>query len=78
MRSSQARVVEGTDAAATASEAPTGATDEASAAASGELQRRLRRRSAVYEHNLAHLREMAQEDPRLIAMIVSGWMKKND
>jgi flagellar M-ring protein FliF len=51
---------------------------EAAAAATGELQRRLRRRSAVYEHNLASLREMAQEDPRLIAMIISGWMKKND
>lgn len=51
---------------------------EAAAAATGELQRRQRRRSAVYEHNLATLREMAQEDPRLIAMIVSGWMKKND
>lgn len=51
---------------------------EAAAAATGELQRRLRRRSAVYEHNLATLREMAHEDPRLIAMIVSGWMKKND
>lgn len=70
--------VEGAGAAATASEAPTEASEEASIAASGELQRRLRRRSAVYEHNLAHLREMAQEDPRLIAMIVSGWMKKND
>lgn len=52
--------------------------EEAAAAAAGELQRRLRRRSAVYEHNLASLREMAQEDPRLIAMIVTGWMKKND
>lgn len=51
---------------------------DAAAAATGELQRRLRRRSAVYEHNLASLREMAQEDPRLIAMIISGWMKKND
>jgi flagellar M-ring protein FliF len=51
---------------------------EATAAATGELQRRQRRRSAVYEHNLATLREMAQDDPRLIAMIVSGWMKKND
>ncbi|MND88344.1 flagellar M-ring protein FliF [Pseudomonas linyingensis] len=70
--------VEGAGATATTSEAPTAASEEASIAATGELQRRLRRRSAVYEHNLAHLREMAQEDPRLIAMIVSGWMKKND
>lgn len=62
-----------TGASATASE-----DGNAAAAANGELQRRLRRRSAVYEHNLATLREMAQEDPRLIAMIVSGWMKKND
>jgi len=68
----------GEGSAAAASETAAIATDEATAAAAGELQRRLRRRSAVYEHNLASLREMAQEDPRLIAMIVSGWMKKND
>lgn len=44
----------------------------------GELQSRLRRRSAIYEHNLANLREMAKEDPRMIAMIIRGWLKKNE
>ena len=43
-----------------------------------ELQRRMRRRSAIYEHNLASLREMGHEDPRMIAMIIRGWLKKND
>lgn len=46
--------------------------------AKGELQRRQRRRSAVYEHNLANLRDTAHEDPRMIAMIISGWMRKDD
>jgi len=41
--------------------------------------RNRRRKSTLYEHNLQSLREMAQEDPRLVAMIVRGWMsKKND
>ncbi len=44
----------------------------------GELQSRLRRRSAIYEHNLANLREMAKEDPRMVAMIIRGWLKKNE
>lgn len=71
---------EGTGAAGTAtSEGGSAAAEETAATAeNGSLDRRLRRRSAVYEHNLASLREMAKEDPRLIAMIVSGWMKKND
>ncbi|WP_460428065.1 flagellar basal-body MS-ring/collar protein FliF [Azotobacter armeniacus] len=38
----------------------------------------LRRKSSIYEHNLQSLREMASEDPRLVAMIIRGWIKKND
>ncbi|AUG09834.1 flagellar basal-body MS-ring/collar protein FliF [Pseudomonas sp. S09G 359] len=38
----------------------------------------LPRKSAVYEQNMQSLKEIAAEDPRLVAMIVRGWMKKND
>lgn len=47
-------------------------------AAEEHQKRGPRRKSPVYEHNLQSLREMAQEDPRLVAMIIRGWMKKND
>ena len=35
-----------------------------------------KRRSSAYEDHLADLREMAQEDPRMIAMIIRNWMNK--
>ncbi|WP_163559777.1 flagellar basal-body MS-ring/collar protein FliF [Halomonas sp. NO4] len=35
-----------------------------------------RRKSSAYEDHLTELREMAQEDPRMIAMIVRNWMNK--
>lgn len=35
---------------------------------------RRRRRSSAYEQNLKDAREMAQEDPRLVAMIVRSWI----
>ncbi len=38
----------------------------------------LPRKSAVYEQNMQSLKQIAAEDPRLVAMIVRGWMKKND
>ncbi|MFB8828979.1 flagellar basal-body MS-ring/collar protein FliF [Azotobacter sp. CWF10] len=41
-------------------------------------RRDLRRKSPIYEQNLQSLREMAQEDPRLVAMIIRGWMKKEE
>ncbi|WP_349616911.1 flagellar basal-body MS-ring/collar protein FliF [Azotobacter salinestris] len=41
-------------------------------------RRDLRRKSPIYEQNLQNLREMAQEDPRLVAMIIRGWMKKEE
>ncbi|MEA2119481.1 flagellar basal-body MS-ring/collar protein FliF [Halovibrio sp. HP20-50] len=37
-----------------------------------------RRKTSLYEHNLNDLREMAQEDPRMIAMILRGWMNNNE
>lgn len=38
----------------------------------------LPRKSALYEQNMESLKRLATEDPRLVAMIVRGWMKKND
>ena len=37
-----------------------------------------RRRASAYEQNLSDLREMAQEDPRMVAMIVRSWMNKHE
>ncbi|CAM4131282.1 flagellar basal-body MS-ring/collar protein FliF [Vreelandella rituensis] len=34
------------------------------------------RKTSLYEHNLNDLREMAQEDPRMVAMIIRSWMNK--
>ncbi|WP_108446310.1 flagellar basal-body MS-ring/collar protein FliF [Halomonas denitrificans] len=42
-----------------------------------EKPRRTRKASA-YEDNLRDLREMADEDPRMVAMIVRGWMNKHE
>jgi flagellar M-ring protein FliF len=36
------------------------------------------RKTSLYEHNLNDLREMAQEDPRMVAMIIRSWMNTND
>ncbi|MCT8469779.1 flagellar M-ring protein FliF [Chromohalobacter canadensis] len=41
-------------------------------------QKRRERRSASYEQNLRDVREIAQEDPRLVAMIVRGWMDSHE
>lgn len=43
-----------------------------------EAPRRKKRKSAGYEQSLKELREIAQEDPRLVAMIVRSWMSKHD
>lgn len=40
--------------------------------------RKKRRKSSIYEQNLQTVREMAKEDPRLVAMIVKTWMSKQD
>ncbi|MFW6346147.1 MAG: flagellar basal-body MS-ring/collar protein FliF [Halomonas sp.] len=39
---------------------------------------RRRRKASAYEQNLNDLREMAEEDPRMVAMIVRGWMNKHE
>lgn len=36
------------------------------------------RKAQSYEHNMKRLREISADDPRLIAMIIRGWMKKDD
>lgn len=43
-----------------------------------DMPLRKRRKSSAYEQNLKDAREMAQEDPRLIAMIVRSWMQKDE
>ncbi|HSP57112.1 MAG TPA: flagellar basal-body MS-ring/collar protein FliF [Halomonas sp.] len=35
-----------------------------------------RHKSSAYEQNLSDLREMAQEDPRMVGLIVRSWMNK--
>ncbi|HDZ47901.1 hypothetical protein LCGC14_0150700 [marine sediment metagenome] len=37
-----------------------------------------RRKTSLYEHNLNDLREMAQEDPRMVAMIIRSWMNNHE
>lgn len=37
-----------------------------------------RNKAQSYEQNMKRLREISTDDPRLIAMIVRGWMKKDD
>ncbi|WP_445001166.1 flagellar basal-body MS-ring/collar protein FliF [Halomonas mongoliensis] len=41
-----------------------------------EVPRKRRRKASEYDQNLSDLREMAQEDPRMVAMIVRSWMNK--
>ncbi|MFO7649397.1 flagellar M-ring protein FliF C-terminal domain-containing protein, partial [Halomonas campaniensis] len=43
-----------------------------------EAPRKRRRKASAYEQNLSDLREMAQEDPRMVAMIVRSWMNKHE
>lgn len=54
---------------------------EDSAPADGEedtydMPRGRRRKSSGYEHNLSDLKQMAQEDPAMVAMIVRNWIAK--
>ncbi|MFJ4344809.1 flagellar basal-body MS-ring/collar protein FliF [Pseudomonas sp. NPDC089401] len=44
----------------------------------GPARAALPRKSALYEQNMESLKQMATDDPRLVAMIVRGWMKKHD
>ncbi len=52
------------------------ALDEDDDTYSGKPKRR--RKTSLYEHNLNDLREMAQEDPRMVAMIIRSWMNANE
>ncbi|MCH4562959.1 flagellar M-ring protein FliF [Halomonas sp. EGI 63088] len=64
--------------------AQVGGSDEEDPAAAGDEEdtyappRRRKRKSSAYEQNLSDLREMAHEDPRMVAMIVRSWMNKHD
>jgi flagellar M-ring protein FliF len=42
------------------------------------IPHKLPRKSALYEQNMQSLQQIAAEDPRLVALIVRGWMKNND
>ena len=44
----------------------------------GAARPALPRKSALYEQNLESLKRLAGEDPRLVAMIVRGWIKKHE
>ncbi|MCP1314805.1 MULTISPECIES: flagellar basal-body MS-ring/collar protein FliF [unclassified Halomonas] len=37
-----------------------------------------RRKTSLYENNLRDLQDMAQDDPRMVAMIIRSWMNAND
>ncbi|WP_349571487.1 flagellar basal-body MS-ring/collar protein FliF [Azotobacter salinestris] len=67
----RAEAAEAAQAALEASQVPALAVEESH-------RRDLRRKSPIYEQNLQSLREMAKEDPRLVAMIIRGWMKKEE
>ncbi len=43
-----------------------------------EQPRKRHRKASEYDQNLSDLREMAQEDPRMVAMIVRSWINKNE
>ncbi|GAA3893715.1 flagellar basal-body MS-ring/collar protein FliF [Halomonas cibimaris] len=50
-------------------------TAEGSEADDGSYEKpKRKRKTSLYEHNLNDLREMAQEDPRMVAMILRSWM----
>ena len=45
--------------------------------ADGSRRERSRRGASSYEQDLKEVREIAQEDPRLVAMVVRSWMEKS-
>jgi flagellar M-ring protein FliF len=74
--------------AAAPAAAPTGAAAAAGAASyqtvsdvgsgsAAKSRERNRRSASNYEQDLKDVREMAQEDPRLVAMVVRSWMDKS-
>jgi len=56
----------------------TPASAAADALIDGPARAALPRKSALYEQNMESLKRLATDDPRLVAMIVRGWMKKHD
>ncbi|MCK2184921.1 flagellar basal-body MS-ring/collar protein FliF [Halomonas getboli] len=57
---------------------PEGERHDETASEESPAARRRKRRATTYEANLNDLREMAQEDPGMVAMIVRGWMNQHD
>ncbi|WP_110656033.1 flagellar basal-body MS-ring/collar protein FliF [Salinicola halimionae] len=49
----------------------------ANASSASKSRERNRRSASNYEQDLKDVREMAQEDPRLVAMVVRSWMDKS-
>ncbi|WP_446731482.1 flagellar basal-body MS-ring/collar protein FliF [Pseudomonas sp. PSKL.D1] len=57
---------------------PSGAGADAMLGADGASRPALPRKAAAYEQNMESLKRLATDDPRLVAMIVRGWMKKHE
>ncbi|WP_355660195.1 flagellar basal-body MS-ring/collar protein FliF [Halomonas salifodinae] len=60
-----------------------GDASDGEASSEGESSREVReqkrrRKAGAYEQNLNDLRELAQEDPRLVAMILSSWVNDDE
>ncbi|MEC9482196.1 MAG: flagellar basal-body MS-ring/collar protein FliF [Halomonas sp.] len=54
------------------------ASDEDDVESPEESSRRRRRKASAYEQHLKQAREMALEDPRMVAIVVRSWMNEND
>lgn len=50
--------------------------DEDNALLAAQRSKKKRKKSSDYEHNLENVRELAINDPRLVAMIIKSWMDK--
>jgi flagellar M-ring protein FliF len=60
--------------------APATPAARAAAEASSEhapVPRRPQRKASTYEHGLNDLKDMAKNDPAMVAMIVRNWMKRD-
>lgn len=64
-------------AAGAASYQEVGETTSTDGDGAASTRQRSRRRSSSYEQDLKDAREIAQEDPRLVAMVVRTWMEKS-
>lgn len=68
------RYLDGTPANAEPSPSETETTEDTDA----PMPRPRKHRASAYEHNLRDLKQRAEEDPAMIAMIVRGWLKQHD